>query len=138
MILMGPWNKKLKMCTHARDVPCMVEIPLPKRILLLKQIQRFKAVEHIHACICAECPGADVLVFDLNLRSLASFRAPFIRRKDGQRRRRGTGRGRRTRWSSCSGELLLVAGQTEMGGLGTTGTRRGREEQQGGTAGQGG
>ena len=32
-----------------------------------------------------------------------------------------------------SGELLLVAGRTEMGGLGTTGTRRGREEQQGGT-----
>ena len=41
---------------------------------------------------------------------------------------------RGTRWNSRSGELLLVAGRTETGGLGTTGTRRGREVRSGGEA----
>ena len=69
----------------------MVEIPLPKRILLLKQIQRFKAVEDIHACIRAECPDADVLVFDLNLRSLPSVRALSPIGRTGRGEGGGTG-----------------------------------------------
>ena len=48
-------------------------------------------------------------------------------REEGDRSKRGTGRGRRTRQGSRSSKLLLVASRTTTGGLGTTGTRRGRE-----------